>query len=202
MGSEYPMRYPAVLLGLFLVIFVTLGISPASRSYWWLANVPILAALAALVLTTRRFRFTKTAYSCLFVLLVLKEVEAHYVDWLVPGEWWVERSTGFTLEQLFGLQRDVYVQMINILFGLLLLPPTIELMRILAPPRGWWRWVQAPLIVLALSALCELFAGAIALAAGSSSRAWGAQMNMAYALAGALLSQLLIRAGSARSSEL
>src|SRR5689334_16154617 len=99
MSTAYPMRYAAMLLGVFVIMFVGLGISPASRGQWLAANVPVFVILAGLVLSVHWFRFTRGAYTCLFALLLLHEISAHYADWLVPGEQLMERTTGFTVEQ-------------------------------------------------------------------------------------------------------
>lgn len=197
--------YPTSLLIAFVAIFVALGIAPASRQDWLLENVLVLATVATLVLTATRFRFSRAAYTCFFVFLVLHEVGAHYTYSQVPYDQWIARGQGFTLSQLLGWQRNQYDRLIHFVFGLLLVVPTLELTRLVAPARGSWRVVQATALVLAGSALYELiewgaaviFGGALGEAyLGTQGDAWDAQKDMACALAGALLCQVVIVAGS------
>ena len=140
-------------------------------------------------------------YTCLFVFLALHEIGAHYTYSQVPYEQWIARVQGFTLGQLLGWQRNAYDRMIHFAYGLLILPPTIELMRSVAPARGWWRLVQAPALILAGSALYELIEWAAALVfggdlgeayLGTQGDTWDAQKDMACAL----LSLLVTRVGA------
>lgn len=187
------------------MIFVALGVAPTSRADWVLENVLVVVTLAVLILTVRRFRFSSAAYTCLFAFLVLHEIGAHYTYSQVPYEQWIARMQGLTLGRLLGWQRNAYDRMIHFTYGLLILPPMTELMRSVAPARGWWRFVQAPALILAGSALYELIEWAAALVfggdlgeayLGTQGDTWDAQKDMACALAGALLSQLVIRAGA------
>jgi putative membrane protein len=198
------MRYPLILLVAFAAIFVVLGIAPISRSDWLLENMLVFAAVAVLLLTASRFRFSNSAYTGLFVFLVLHEIGAHYTYSLVPYEEWVSRVHGITLHALLGWQRNTYDRMLHFAYGLLMLLPTLELMRAVAPPRGWWRFAQAPALILAGSALYELiefvaalvFGGELGEAyLGTQGDTWDAQKDMLCALAGALLSQAVLLAG-------
>jgi putative membrane protein len=208
--GNLPLRYPTLLLLAFVAIFVALGIAPTSREDWLLENVLVFVAVGTLILTAGRYRFSRTAYTCFFVFLVLHEIGAHYTYSLVPYENWIARGQGFTLHLLLGSERNAYDRVIHFAYGLLIVPPTVELMSFLAPPRGWWRFVQAPALILAGSAVYELVEWAAALAfggdlgeayLGTQGDTWDAQKDMLCALAGAVLSQLVISTSTARVRE-
>ena len=205
LARTLPVRYPTALLLAFVAIFIALGIAPTSREDWLLENALVFVTVGALILTAGRFRFSSAAYTCFFIFLVLHEIGAHYTYSLVPYEEWIARGQGFTLGQLLGSQRNAYDRLIHFAYGLLIVPPTMELMRSVAPPRGWWRFVQAPALILAGSALYELIEWAAALVfggdlgeayLGTQGDTWDAQKDMVCALAGALVSQLVISAGT------
>ena len=88
------LRYPEALLGAFSVIFVALGVAPSYRQDWLLENVLVFAALACLVTTHRRLRFSNVSYTLLFVFFVLHEIGAHYTYSLVPYDSWLAKVVG------------------------------------------------------------------------------------------------------------
>jgi putative membrane protein len=197
-----------VLLGVFAVIFIALGISPTSREDWLLENMLVFAALALLIGTAPRFRFSNSSYTCLFVFLVLHEIGAHYTYSEVPYERWIAGAHGVTLEALLGSERNAYDRVLHLGYGLLMFLPTLELMRAVAPPRGWWRFAQVPAVILAGSALYELIEFAAALVfggelgeayLGTQGDTWDAQKDMLCALGGALIAELALLAGSSAS---
>lgn len=194
--------YPGALLAAFAAVFILLGISPISRQDWLLENVLVVAAIASLMATCGRMRFSNTAYSLLFALLVLHEVGAHYTYSLVPYESWLAKVTGMTLSAQFGLQRDHYDRMIHFAYGLLVFVPATELLRSVAPPRGIWRYLSPVLFILSNSAIYELFEWAAAAVfggelgvayVGAQGDEWDAQKDMALAAAGAIAAILLLR---------
>ena len=200
------MRYPITLLLAFVAIFIALGIAPISRGDWFLENALVFVAISVLILTAGRFRFSKAAYTCFFVFLVLHEIGAHYTYSQVPYEAWIARGQGFTLGELFDVQRNAYDRLIHFAYGVLIVLPTVELMSVLAPARGWWRFMQAPALILSGSAVYELVEWAAALAFGGGLGAaylgtqgdpWDAQKDMLCALAGARVSQFVLSSAAA-----
>ena len=194
-------RHAMTLLFLFLVIFAVLGLRPVSRQDWLLENVLVFVTLPILMLTSSRFRFSNTSYTFLFAFLVLHEVGAHYTYSQVPYDEWLSNTYGVTLAQWFGLRRNHYDRLIHFAYGLLLLFPLIELMRLVAPVRGWWKYVQPVALILAGSALYELiewgaaavFGGELGIAyVGTQGDEWDAQKDMACACAGAVLALLVL----------
>lgn len=90
-------RFPRALLALYLVEFVVLGIRPAFRSVWLAENLPIVLLVGGIVLLSRRFRFSNTAYALMAVLVLLHTIGGHYTFERVPF--------GF-VSDLFGFSRN------------------------------------------------------------------------------------------------
>lgn len=189
-------RYPLLLLGAFGVIFAALGVHPWYRQDWLLENMLVFAALAVLIPTYRRLRFSNFAYTLVFLFFVLHEVGAHYTYSLVPYDKWIEQMGGTALSAQFGLKRNHYDRVIHFTYGLFMLVPAIELLRAVAPPRGIWRRLLPILFILSHSALYELveygaalvFGGDLGTAyTGTQGDPWDSQKDMVCALAGSLL---------------
>jgi putative membrane protein len=193
--------YPAVLLAAFAVVFVALGISPTYRQDWLLENLLVLAALAVLIATCNRLRFSNASYTLLFVFFVLHEIGAHYTYSLVPYDSWLPGATRMTLSERFGLQRNHYDRLIHFAYGLLVLLPAIELLRAVAPPRGIWRHLLPLLFILSNSAIYELiewaaavvFGGELGTAyLGTQGDEWDSQKDMVFAASGAMVGMALM----------
>src|SRR5437879_2377776 len=106
-------RTLAVLAGLFALEFAVLAIAPMSRSDWLLENALSVAAVGALALSYRRFRFSRLSYALMFVFLSLHEIGAHYTYSLVPYDAAIQRwFGGFSPDSAFGFQRNMYDRLV------------------------------------------------------------------------------------------
>jgi putative membrane protein len=195
-------RYPATLLGLFILIFIALGIAPTYRQDWLLENLLVIAGVAVMISTFKRFRFSHHAYTLVFAFLILHEVGAHYTYSLVPYDEWALRSFGFPLSAALGLERNQYDRLIHFAYGALLFLPSLELLQKVAPSRGPWRYLLPILFISSHSVLYELIEFAAALVfggelgtayLGTQGDAWDAQKDMACALTGGLLAAVVVR---------
>lgn len=193
---------PAILLALFVAIWLALAVSPISRQDWLLENLLVLVAIPALVATRQHMRFSNASYVCLFVFFLLHAVGAHYTYSLVPYDRWWETLTGSTLNELFGWQRNHYDRLVHFLYGMLMLPPSAQLFDRYAPSRGAWRAILPVLFVMSHSVMYEIVEWIAALIVapelgdaylGTQGDHWDAQQDMALATAGAVLSMLYVR---------
>ena len=55
-------KYPCFLLAVFLLLFLVMGISPASRSVWVAEVIPVVLAAAGQTIWSRTFRISN--WSC------------------------------------------------------------------------------------------------------------------------------------------
>lgn len=80
-------QVPHILLGLYLLVFSILAVSPYDRSVWWAENVPVMLIVALLVLTRNRYRFSDASYILMSVFLIMHTVGGHYTFERVPFDW-------------------------------------------------------------------------------------------------------------------
>src|SRR5688572_33258730 len=113
-------RYPFKLLVIFSGLWLVLAIAPQYRDDWLLENIMVFVSLPILVITYRRFRFSNTAYTLLFVFLVLHEIGAHYTYSEVPYDSWIRAVTGHSLNEFLGWERNHYDRVVHFLYGALI----------------------------------------------------------------------------------
>ena len=193
-------RFLAVLAGLFALEFAVLAIGPNSRSDWMLENALSVAALAALALTWRRFRFSRVSYAMMFVFLSLHEIGAHYTYSLVPYDAACQRWLGFSLDASLGFQRNMFDRLVHFSYGLLLAYPIREIFLRIADVRGFWGYFLPLDLTMSTSMLFELiewgaaemFGGDLGQAyLGTQGDVWDAHKDMALASLGALIAMLV-----------
>jgi putative membrane protein len=73
-----PGRFPTALAAIFTVFFVVLGIEPVSRQVWIAEVTPVIAVFGLLVLTWKRFLFSRTAYGLMAFWLFWHTIGGHY----------------------------------------------------------------------------------------------------------------------------
>ena len=197
-----PTRYPTLLLAIFLAIWAALALHPISRSDWWLENALTFIAVPIFVITRNRLRFSKAAYTCLFIFFSLHSIGAHYTYSLVPYDEWWRALTGHTLNSVFGFDRNHYDRLVHFLYGVLMLLPSLELFIAYAPPKKLWRVLMPVLFIMSHSVIYEMIEWAAALVVapdlgqaylGTQGDEWDAQKDMGLATLGAIVTMLAIR---------
>lgn len=190
------MRYPLVLLALFLALAAGLAIDPHDREAWAVENALALLGVAALALSHRRMRLSKISYTLIFLFLVLHEVGAHHTYSEVPYDAWFERWTGTSLSERFGLERNHYDRLVHFAYGLLLAYPFRELFVRVADARGFWGYFLPLDVVMSSSMLYELIEWGAALVLGeglgqaflgAQGDEWDAHKDMLLATVGAAI---------------
>ena len=176
------------MLAAVIVAVAISAVRPHSFTVW-VTEIFWVAGLLAVLLSTRRmFRFSRAAYACFFVWMLLQTVGAHYTFELVPMDW---------LKELLGLVRNPYDRIAHFTVGWFAFP-FAEL---------FWRkgWVKSPSVaaffavmtVVAMAGLWEIVewlyavidggeAGAAFL--GSQGDVWDAQKDILCDTLGAICS--------------
>lgn len=188
-----PSKEPVVLLGLVTVVLVISGIAPYERATWWMEVAPVLIVVPLLAVTRVRFPLTPLAYRLLAVHAVILCVGGHWTYARVPlGDW---------ARDAFGFARNHYDRLGHFTQGFVPALVIRELLRRRTPlPPGGWLFTLVTACCLAFSACYELVEWWAALLGGDAADAflgtqgdvWDTQWDMALALAGAMLSQLLL----------
>ena len=193
-------RYVTVLVALFVVEFVALAISPVDRATWLLENMLVVFLGGALLASYRYFRFSRVSYTLIFAFLAMHELGAHYTYSLVPYDAWSHRLLGFSIDQVFGFQRNQYDRVLHFSYGLLLAYPIREVFLRIAAVRGFWGYFLPLDLTMSTSMIYELIEwGAAVLFGGDLGQAylgtqgdpWDSHKDMALASLGALCAMAL-----------
>ena len=190
----------AVLLGL---VFAALAIAPHDRADWALENALVVVFVVVLAATYRRFPFSRTSYTLIFLFLCLHEVGAHHTYALVPYNAWTEAWFGTPLNDWFGWERNHFDRVTHFSYGLLLAYPLREIFVRIAQVKGFWGYFLPLDLTMSTSMIFELFewgaaeffGGDLGVAyLGTQGDVWDAHKDMALASIGALLTMLIAMA--------
>jgi putative membrane protein len=183
--------WPLCLLICVGIVLVWSWVGARDRGTWWLESFPAMIAIAILVATYKRFRFTNLAYLLIAVHACILLVGGHYTYAQVPLFDWVRDH--------FRLARNDYDKLGHLAQGFV---PAIIAREILIRRRivsgPWWRVFVVMCICVAISACYELLEWGVALIQGSGADAflgtqgdpWDTQSDMLCALIGAAASQI------------
>lgn len=186
-------RYHAVLLTTLAVVFTWSLVRPHDGFTWLLEAFPVIIGLPILLLTYRRFPFSRLAYGLMLLHAVILLVGAHYTYAEMPLFNW--------LRDTYDLDRNYYDRLGHLAQGFI---PAIVVREILLrqSPLGSGKWLAFVVlsICLAISALYEMLEWWVAVASGSDAVAflatqgdiWDTQWDMFLCLLGASVSLLLL----------
>lgn len=186
-------RYHWTLLAILASVFVWSAIHPHDLFTWLLEALPVIIGLPILLVTYRRFPFSRLAYGLLLVHAVILLVGAHYTYAEMPLFNW--------LRDTFDLSRNYYDRLGHLAQGFIPAIVAREILLRLSPLRpGKWLVFIVLSITLAISALYEMLEWWVALASGSEATAflatqgdiWDTQWDMFLCLIGAVVSLLLL----------
>ncbi|SDJ35322.1 putative membrane protein [Ferrimonas sediminum] len=182
-----------VWAAIFAAVLIWSAIEPKDTLTWFLEVLPALIGAVVLLATLKRFPLTPLAYQLVLVHCIILMVGGHYTYAEVPlfdtiGDW-------------FGWQRNNYDKVGHLAQGFI---PAILAREIFVRHQvvkaGNWLFFQCVCFALALSAFYELIEWWVAVASGESAEAflgtqgyqWDTQSDMMWAMAGAILAQLLL----------
>lgn len=186
------LRLPIGLAAALLPVLIWSWIAPHERLTWWMEALPVLIAVPLLALTIQRFPLTPLLYCLIWVHCVILLVGAHYTYALVPIGDWARDS--------LGLSRNPYDRLGHLVQGLVPALVARELLIRLTPLRpGAWLFSIVTLSTLGISAGYELIEwlsveildGDAESFLGQQGDVWDAQKDMAIALIGAIIGQIM-----------
>lgn len=177
-----------IYLGLFLAFWLLCWAATTDRENFYIENILVFGVLVLLAATYKKFRFSDTSYTFIFLFLLLHIYGARYAYTANPlGEW---------LQQQFQFNRNPYDRLVHFSFGFLLALPIRDFISRRLNIKGhtsWWLPIE---MVLSLAAAFELVEWAVAdiifPAHGASYVAtqgdiWDAQKDIFIAVAGAAI---------------
>ncbi len=93
-------RLPAILLGIYVVLFTVLAFNPYDRATWFAENLTVWIIVGVIALLWwRGVRFSNAAYLFASVLIFMHTIGGHYTFALVPFDWFSD---------FFGFERNHY----------------------------------------------------------------------------------------------
>jgi putative membrane protein len=177
-----------IAVGVYLILWIALAISPRDRSDWFLENLLIFISVAVLAITYRRFQFSNASYLLILIFLAFHTIGAHYTYSKVPA--------GFWLQHWFHLSRNHYDRVIHFAFGFLLVYPMTEVLERSGRVKQMWAPWLAASALWALSSFFEIVEAVIAMLVrpdlgtaylGTQGDMWDAQKDMACAFVGSII---------------
>jgi putative membrane protein len=192
--------YRTKLLMIFTIWWLVWAYKPWHFSDWVLENVLVVAAVAFLIYSRNSFRLSSVSYTLLFIFLSLHTIGSHYTYAEVPYEQWTG-ALGFSINDMFGFQRNHFDRLVHFSFGFLLAYPMREMFMRVADSKGAWSYYLPVDLVMATSMLYELIEWAAAeLVGGELGQAylgtqgdiWDAHKDMGLATLGAVLGMTIV----------
>ncbi len=185
--------YKISLLIIFVVAWIWAAINPLYPHDWLLENYLVFGFVPFLLVLGRYFRLSNISYTLITLFMVLHVIGSHYTYSSVPF--------GFTLQDWFGSDRNMYDRLVHFSFGLLLVYPMREVFIRISRVKGFWSYYFPLDLVGASSALYEIIEWAAARSVdpavglaflGSQGDIWDAQKDMALAMLGGLIGLLIV----------
>jgi len=181
------------LLISLLPIFVWSLIEPYDLFTWVLEALPVIIGLAILIPLYNRFRLTTLTYLLIWLHAIILLIGAHYTYARMPLFNWIQDA--------FELSRNHYDRLGHFMQGFVPAIIAREVLLRTSPLRkGKWLFFIVVCICLAISAAYELFEALVAVTCADGAvdflaiqgDIWDTQNDMAFCLAGAVLSLLLL----------
>ncbi|HEY4479745.1 MAG TPA: DUF2238 domain-containing protein [Candidatus Paceibacterota bacterium] len=186
-------KYRFFLIVAFLAFWLWAAIDPLYYDGWLLENYLVFIFVPIILITGRYFKLSDVSYTVITIFMILHVIGSHYTYAEVPF--------GFTLQEWFGADRNMYDRLVHFTFGFLLAYPVREVFMRLSHVKGFWAYYFPLDLTLAMSALYEIIewlaarkvdpAAGIAFL-GSQGDIWDAQKDMLLAGCGALIAMLVI----------
>jgi putative membrane protein len=181
------------LLVITLAVLIWSGIRPHDYFTWLLEVLPVLIAVPLLLATRSRFTFTPLAYTLIALHCVILMVGGHYTYAEMPLFNW--------LRDTFELARNHYDRLGHFAQGFVPAIVAREILLRSTPLQpGKLLFFLVVSVCLAISAAYELVEWGVAIGSGDDAVAflatqgdvWDTQKDMALALIGSIVAQLLL----------
>jgi len=187
------MKYKIFLLSIFIATWCWAAYKPLHPADWLLENYLVFLWVPIIIISGRYFRLSNISYTLVTLFMCLHVIGSHYT--------YVEVPFGFTLQEWFDADRNMYDRLVHFCYGFLLAYPIREVYVRLAQARGFWGLFFPVELTLAFSAIYELIEwrtvaevpSELGLAfLGSQGDVWDAQKDMGLAGLGALITMLIV----------
>ncbi|MGN6647831.1 MAG: DUF2238 domain-containing protein [Cytophaga sp.] len=187
------MKYPSILLLLFVTVLVWSGIQPRETFTWLLEVFPAIIGAVILIATRNSFPFTPLVYTFICIHACILCVGGHYTYAEVPAFDW--------LKDTFHQTRNNYDKVGHFAQGFVpaLIIRELLIRKEVIIKNGWLNFIVV-CICMAISAAYELLEWFVSLFSGEAGDAflgtqgyvWDTQSDMLYATIGAITALVLL----------
>lgn len=187
------MKYKLFLLATFLLFWGWAGYHPLYPHDWLLENYLVFLWVPIIILSARYLKLSNISYTLITMFMCLHVVGSHYTYSEVPF--------GFTLQDWFGSDRNMYDRLVHFSYGLLLVYPVREVFMRLAGAKGFWSYFFPIDMTFGFSAIYEIIEWRSAANVptelglaflGSQGDVWDAQKDMLMAGIGAIITMCIV----------
>jgi putative membrane protein len=198
----YSPANPYWLLGAFVLWFGVWAIRPSHPRDFLLEHLFTAAFVIFLCWSHGRFPLSNLSYTMIFVFLCLHVVGAHYTYSEVPYDAWMRAlgrwfgADNFSMQALFGFERNHYDRLVHFCFGLLMAYPVREVFVRIVRVHNFWAYYLPLDVMMSFSLVYELIEWGVAVIVasdvgqaylGTQGDEWDAQKDMALATLGGLI---------------
>jgi putative membrane protein len=186
------MKYRILLLAFVTLVFVWSVIGPHDCFTWMLEVFPGVLGIIILLLTYKKFRFTRLVYTLIGIHCCILFVGGHYTYAEVPLFDWIRDA--------FGQSRNNYDKVGHLAQGLVpaLITREIFIRKQVVNKKGWLAFIIVS-ICMAISVTYEFIEWFVSILSGESGDSflgtqgyiWDTQSDMLYATIGAILGLLV-----------
>ncbi len=186
-------KYQIFLILLFLAFWVWAAINPKYPDGWLLENYLVFIFIPIILIIGIYFKLSNVSYTLITIFMILHVIGSHYTYAEVPF--------GYTLQNWFGSERNMYDRIVHFSFGFLLAYPIREVFVRLGKTKGIWGFWFPVELALGFSALYEIIEWGAAVVTdpqaglaflGSQGDIWDAQKDMLLAGIGAAVAMIII----------
>lgn len=186
-------RYQNFLLLAFILVWIWAAINPKHPHDWLLENILVFIFIPIIIVAGKYFRLSSLSYTLITLHMMLHVIGSHYTYAEVPF--------GYTLQEWFGAERNMYDRLVHFLFGVLYAYPFREVFVRITQSKGFWGFWFPIELVTAFGALYEIIewiaaanvspeAGMAFL--GTQGDIWDAQKDMLLASIGGILTMVIV----------
>jgi putative membrane protein len=192
-GSVMGKHFPLILLGLYLLLFIILAISPFDRAVWWAENIPIIIIVTVIIIVSRYFQFSNLSYFMMFLLVVLHTIGGHFTFERVPFD---------DITDLFGFERNHYDRIAHFTVGFYAFPIAEILQKKQLVRSKFILFLFPVFTIFSVAAIYEVIEWLYAVSAdeaagaamlGSQGDIWDAQKDMLADGLGSIVAMILFR---------
>ena len=187
------MKYPSILLLLFIAVLTWSGIQPKEMFTWLLEVFPAIIGAVILIYAYKTFPFTQLVYTFIFIHACILCIGGHYTYAEVPAFDW--------LKEILHQSRNNYDKVGHFAQGFVpaLIIRELFVRKEVVSKKGWLGFIVV-CICMAISAAYELLEWFVSLFSGEAGDAflgtqgyvWDTQSDMLYATVGAITALILL----------